>query len=87
MQHFFRAAVDFPLHQVELNSAAALLFLGVLMVDVSSVVSEISEAGTAAAAVGMAVLLVVVIVRGYDYIRYALIVREASREYYDRYGR
>lgn len=57
------------------------------MVDVSSIVVEITDAGTAAAAVGVCVLLVAVIVRGYDLIRDALIVRAASREYYDRYGR
>ena len=58
-----------------------------MSVDVSGVVEALGDAGEAAAAVGIAVLLVVVLLRSYDYIHLLLIEREANREFLETYDR
>lgn len=51
------------------------------------VVSGISDAKTAVLAAGALIVGVYVAIKVYDWLRLVLIEREASKEYYDRYGR
>jgi hypothetical protein len=57
-----------------------------MAIDVSTVVDALGDTGLAVAAVGAGVLLLVVIRKSFWYLQFALIEREASREYNDRYG-
>lgn len=53
----------------------------------ASAVQDLIDAKVAVAVAGGLVVGVIVAVRAIDWLRLVLIEREASREYYERYGR